>query len=143
MRALINLKTKSNFINQIWVIQHNLSLFSIWFKMIKILNRHIIHSYNTQSLIMCITDTERFTHEHKIRDQAVHIKNYNLILRFFWLKQINFDIDWWQINWHYCHKVILNENSDIKIINVKTITNKILTETEIYIMIIDKLVKIT
>ena len=110
--------------------------------MIKILNKHIICSYDTQSLIMHIINAEKFTHKHKIRDQAVHMKSYNLILEFLWLKQINSDIDWWQINWHYHHKVISDENLSIEIVDVKTITNEILTETEIYIMTIDRLVKI-
>ena len=92
---------------------------------------------------MHTTDAEKFIHEHKIKDQAVCMKNYNLILEFLWLKQINFDIDWWQINWHYCHKIISNENSDIEIIDAEMITNEILTEAEIYTITINRLVKIT
>ena len=91
---------------------------------------------------MCATDAKKFTYKYKIRDQAVHIKSYNLILKFLWLKQINFDKNWWQINWHYYHKIILNEDSDIEIIDVKIITNEILIKTEIYTMTINKFVKI-
>ena len=32
---------------------------------------------------MHATDAEKFTYKYKIRDQAVHIKSYNLIFKFF------------------------------------------------------------
>ena len=32
---------------------------------------------------MCAIDTEKFIYKYKIRDQAVHMKTYNLILEFF------------------------------------------------------------
>ena len=42
---------------------------------------------------MYVTNVEKSAHEYKIKNQAVHIKSYNLILRFLRFKQINFDID--------------------------------------------------
>lgn len=101
----------------------------------KTLDEHIIRFFNKQKLNISVTnfyDTTR----HQIFDfEAVRMHNYDMILDFSWLKDINSDIDWRTNDWRYQNlrdetKTKLN----VEFVDSNTIIKKILTDTIIYII---------
>ena len=92
IKCLIDSEIKKNFISQALI--KNAQLFeNVEFLLkMQIVNKRIVISYNTQKLLIAIIDNHEHHKDDRCQFYAVNMRDYNMILKLFWLKKINSNI---------------------------------------------------
>ena len=58
----------------------------------QIVNKRIVILYNTQKFLIAMIDNFEHRKNDRCQFYAINMRDYNMILRLFWLKKINLNI---------------------------------------------------
>ena len=65
------------------------------------MNERTVISYDTQEFSIAIIDSFEHRKDDRCQFYAVNMRDYNMILKFSWLKKINSNIQWFDRIWIY------------------------------------------
>ncbi len=99
--CFIDFKIEWNFILQLWVKEHELSKNHATLKQIQTINDHWIFCYNMHQINIKLIDHEKVCKSWNTEFHAVNMQEYDMILNYLWLNEINSDIHWCKHRWSY------------------------------------------
>jgi len=99
--CLINFEIERNFILQLWVKEHELSKNYATLKQIQMINDHWIFYYDTHQINIELINHEKVCKSWNIEFHAVNMWEYDMILDYLWLDEIDSNICWHEHCWSY------------------------------------------
>ena len=90
--CLIDSEIERNFILQSWVKKHKLLKNHATLKQIQTINNHWILCYDTHQINIELIDHEKVCKSWNIEFHAVNMQEYDMILDYSWLDEINLNI---------------------------------------------------
>ncbi len=99
--CLINFEIEQNFILQSWVKEHKLLKNHAILKQIQIINDHWIFCYNTHQIDIKLINHKKVHKSWSTQFHAVNMQEYNIILDYSWLNEIDLNIHWCKRCWSY------------------------------------------
>ncbi len=99
--CLINSEIEQNFILQSWVKEHELSKNHVTLKQIQTINDRCILCYDTHQIDIELIDHKKVCKSWNIEFHAVNMQEYDMILDYLWLDEIDLNIHWRKRRWSY------------------------------------------
>jgi len=99
--CLINSEIERNFILQSWVKEHKLLKNHATLKQIQIIDDHWILCYDIHQIDIKLIDHDKVCKSWNIEFHAVNMQEYDMILDYSWLDEINSNIHWCKHCWSY------------------------------------------
>jgi len=99
--CFIDFKIKQNFILQSWVKKHKLLKNHAILKQIQTINDHWILCYDTHQINIELINHKKVCKSWNIEFHAVNMQEYDMILDYLWLDEINLNIHWRKHCWLY------------------------------------------
>ncbi len=99
--CLIDFEVKRNFILQSWVKEHELSKNHAILKQIQMIDDHWILCYDIHQIDIELINHEKVRKSWNIEFHAVNMREYDMILDYSWLNEINLNIHWRERRWSY------------------------------------------
>ncbi len=99
--CLIDFEIEQNFILQSWVKEHKLSKNHATLKQIQTINDHWIFYYDMHQINIELINHKKVCKSWNIEFHAVNIWEYDMILDYLWLDEINLNICWCKHHWSY------------------------------------------
>ncbi len=99
--CLIDSEVERNFILQSWVKEHELSKNHAILKQIQMINDHWILCYDIHQIDIELINHEKVRKSWNIEFHAVNMREYDMILDYSWLNEINLNIYWRERRWSY------------------------------------------
>ena len=104
----------------------------------QIVNERIVLSYDTQKFLIAMIDSFKYRKNDRCQFYVVNMRDYDMILKFPWLKKINSNIQWFDYIWIYREgRATQTKQSNIWIMNVESFAQLVMLamkkNDEIYI----------
>ncbi len=99
--CLIDFEVERNFILQSWVKEHELSKNHAILKQIQMIDDHWILCYDIHQIDIELINHEKVCKSWNIEFHAVNMREYDMILDYSWLNEINLNIHWRERRWSY------------------------------------------
>ncbi len=99
--CLIDSEIERNFILQSWVKEHELSKNYAILKQIQMIDDHWIFCYDMHQINIKLIDHEKVCKSWNIEFHAVNMQEYDMILDYSWLDEIDLNIHWREHCWSY------------------------------------------
>jgi len=99
--CLIDSEIEQNFILQSWIKEHKLSKNHAILKQIQMINDYWIFCYDTHQIDIELIDHKKVCKSWNIEFHAVNMQEYDMILDYLWLNEINLNIRWRKHHWSY------------------------------------------
>jgi len=99
--CLIDSKIKRNFILQSWVKEHKLLKNHATLKQIQMINDCWILCYDTHQINIELINHKKVHKSWNIEFYAVNMQEYDMILDYSWLDEIDSNIRWREHRWSY------------------------------------------
>ncbi len=99
--CLIDFEVERNFILQSWVKEHELSKNHAILKQIQMIDDHWILCYDIHQINIELINHEKVCKSWNIEFHAVNMREYDMILDYSWLNEINLNIHWRERRWSY------------------------------------------
>ena len=99
--CLIDSEIERNFILQSWVNEHKLSKNHVTLKQIQKINDRWILCYDTHQINIELINHKKVYKSWNIEFHAVNMQEYDMILNYLWLNEINSNIHWRKHHWSY------------------------------------------
>ncbi len=99
--CLIDSEIERNFILQLWVKEHKLLKNHAILKQIQMINDHWILCYDMHQINIELIDHKKVCKSWNIEFHAVNMQEYDMILDYLWLNEINLNIHWRKRCWSY------------------------------------------
>ncbi len=99
--CFIDFEIEQNFILQSWVKEHKLSKNHAILKQIQMINDHWIFCYDTHQIDIKLINHKKVHKSWNIEFHAVNMQEYNMILDYLWLNEIDLNICWRKHCWSY------------------------------------------
>ncbi len=99
--CFIDFEIERNFISQSWVKEHELSKNHAILKQIQMINDHWIFCYDTHQIDIELIDHEKVRKSWNTEFHAVNMQEYDMILDYLWLDEIDLNIRWRERRWSY------------------------------------------
>ena len=99
--CLINFEIEWNFILQSWVKEHELSKNHATLKQIQTINDRWMLCYDTHQIDIKLIDHEKVHKSWNIEFHTVNMQEYDIILNYLWLNEIDLNICWCEHRWSY------------------------------------------
>ena len=99
--CLIDSEVEWNFILQLWVKEHKLLKNHAILKQIQMINDHYILCYDMHQINIKLINHKKVCKSWNIKFHAVNMQEYNMILDYLWLNEINLNICWRKHCWLY------------------------------------------
>ena len=101
VRCLVDFETKRNFVSQTFVKKSKLFENQMISQRVQIVDNRIISSYDTHRLNIELIDHVDTRQHESIEFQVVNMREYEMILEFSWLNDVDLDINWREQTWTY------------------------------------------
>ena len=92
--CLVDFETKRNFVSQTFIKKSELFENEMISQRMQIVDDRIIFFYDTYRLNIELIDHVDTRQHESIEFQVVNMREYEMILEFFWLNNIDLDINW-------------------------------------------------
>ncbi len=99
--CLIDSEIKRNFISQSWIKKHKLLKNHAILKQIQMINDRWILCYDMHQINIELINHKKVRKSWNIEFHAVNMQEYNMILDYSWLNEINLNIRWRKHCWSY------------------------------------------
>ena len=99
--CLIDSEIKRNFISQSWIKEHKLSKNHAILKQIQMINNYWILCYDMHQINIKLINHKKVCKSWNIEFHAVNMQEYDMILDYSWLDEINLNIRWCKHRWSY------------------------------------------
>ncbi len=99
--CLIDSEIERNFILQSWVKEHKLSKNHATLKQIQMINNCWIFCYDTHQIDIKLINHEKVCKSWNTEFHAVNMQEYDIILDYSWLDEIDSNIRWRKCCWSY------------------------------------------
>ncbi len=99
--CFIDSEIKRNFILQSWVKEHKLLKNHATLKQIQMINDHWILCYNMHQINIKLINHKKVCKSWNIKFHAVNMQEYDMILDYSWLDEIDSNIRWRKRRWSY------------------------------------------
>ncbi len=99
--CLIDSEIKRNFILQSWVKKHKLLKNHAILKQIQMIDDRWIFCYDTHQINIELINHKKVRKSWNIEFHAVNMREYDIILDYSWLDEINLNIRWRERRWSY------------------------------------------
>ena len=99
--CLIDFEIERNFILQSWVKEHKLSKNHAILKQIQMINDHWILCYDMHQIDIKLIDHKKVRKSWNIEFHVVNMQEYDMILDYSWLNEIDSNICWHKRRWSY------------------------------------------
>ena len=99
--CLIDFEIERNFILQSWVKEHKLSKNHATLKQIQTINDHWILCYDTHQINIELINHKKVCKSWNTEFHAVNMQEYDIILDYLWLNEIDSNIYWREHCWSY------------------------------------------
>ncbi len=99
--CLIDFEIEWNFILQSWIKEHELLKNHATLKQIQMINDRWILCYDTYQIDIKLIDHKKVCKSWNIEFHAVNMQEYDIILDYSWLNEINLNIRWRKHHWSY------------------------------------------
>ncbi len=99
--CLIDSEVERNFILQSWVKEHKLSKNHATLKQIQTIDDHCILCYDTHQIDIELIDHKKVYKSWNTEFYAVNMQEYDMILDYSWLDEIDLNIRWRKHRWSY------------------------------------------
>ena len=93
VKALLDSGAQTNLVSMLWAKQYDLPMNSSPWR-IKALDGYYITSYGWTTLQVIASDQQGITKQSMQHLDTVDIDNFNVILGFLWLQDVNLIVDW-------------------------------------------------
>ena len=101
VRCLVDSETKRNFVSQTFVKESKLFENQMISQRVQVVDDRIISSYDTHRLNIELIDHVDTRQHESIEFQVVNMREYEMILEFSWLNDVDLDINWREQTWTY------------------------------------------
>ncbi len=99
--CLIDSEIERNFISQSWVKEHQLSKNHAILKQIQMIDDRWIFCYDMHQIDIELIDHKKVRKSWNIEFHAVNMQEYDMILDYLWLNEIDLNIRWREHHWSY------------------------------------------
>ncbi len=99
--CLIDSEIEWNFISQSWVKEHKLLKNHATLKQIQMINDHCMFCYDMHQINIELINHKKVCKSWNIEFHAVNMWEYDMILDYLWLDEIDLNICWCKRRWSY------------------------------------------